>query len=139
DGELHRVAAIVVGANLDIRRQDLLVELVGLLLNALKHVLGLLAAAHHDNAFNRIVRLVETEFTETRRIPDRHLSDIAYASRHAILRAHYYVADIARVANQSQTAHVIELAALRIEATARVRIVDGELLHHHGYGNVVRI
>ena len=96
DRELNQVAAVVVGTHLDVRRQDVFIELLGLRFHALQHILRLLAAAHHDDAFNGVVGLVEAELAEARSVADGHIADVANAHRHAVLRADDDVADVRR-------------------------------------------
>jgi len=123
DSELHEIAAVVIGANFDIGGQDLLVELRCFRFHALQHILRLFAAAHHDDAFDSIVSLVESKFAEPRSVPDRDAADVVHPHRYAVLRADDDVADILGIANQTQAAHVVELAALGIKSAAGVGIV----------------
>ena len=139
DGQLHQIAAVVVGTHLYVRRQDVFVQLLGLRFDALQHILRLLAAPHHDDAFDGVIRLVEAEFAQARSVPDGHVADIADAHRHSVLRAHDDVADVRGIANQAEAANVVELAALRIESAAGVGVVDRELLHHGRHGDVVGV
>jgi hypothetical protein len=55
DGQLHQVAAVVVRAHLHVRRQQVLVQLLRFGFHALQHILRLLAAPHHDDAFHRVI------------------------------------------------------------------------------------
>src|SRR5579859_612450 len=61
DGHPDQVATIVKWVNLYVRRQDVLVEVVGHCLDALQHVLRLFAAAHQDHAFDGVVRIHEAK------------------------------------------------------------------------------
>ena len=79
----------------------MLVQLLGFCFDALQHVLRLLAAEHHDHAFDGVIGLVESEFTQPRRVADGHFAHIPHPHRHAVLRADHHVADIRCVANQS--------------------------------------
>ncbi len=69
-GELHQFAAVVVGVDLDVLGQDVLVELLGLCLDAFQHILRLLAAPHQDDAFDRIIVLLEAELAQARGVAD---------------------------------------------------------------------
>ena len=137
--EPHQIAAIVERTHLDIRRQNPLVDFLRFRLDALQHGLGLLAAAHQDHAFHRVVHLVETEFTEPRRVPDGHVAHVANAHRDAVLCSHDDARDIRLVANQPQPAHVVELAALRIKSAAGIGVVDSKLRHHLRHRDVIAI
>src|SRR5579863_4335733 len=128
DCQLHQIAAVVVGTNPDIGRQNFLVELSGFRLHSLQHVLRLLATAHHDDAFDGIVGLVESEFAQPRSMPDGHRANVADSDRHTALRPDDHVADVLRIPDQTQSAYVVKLAALRIEPAAGVGIVGRELL-----------
>src|SRR5277367_6655801 len=99
DGELNKVATIVIREHLDVGWQNVFIELPGFLLYALQHVLCLLAAAHHDDALNRVIRLVEAEFTQAGSVPDRDVANIVNAHRCSILRANHDFADIGSVAD----------------------------------------
>ncbi len=139
DGELDQIAAVVIGANPDIRRQNLVVELASFGLHALQHVLRLLAAAHHNDAFDSVVGLVESEFAQPRSVPDGHIADVADADRHPVLRPHDDVPDVFGIANETEAAHVIELPALGIEAAPGIGIVHRQLLDHSRHGHVIRV
>ena len=54
-GQADQLAAVVKGADLDVGRKNLTIELVGLRLHGLEHHLGLLAAAHQDDALDGIL------------------------------------------------------------------------------------
>src|SRR5580704_2671447 len=56
-GDANKVAAVVVGTNLHVRREQRPVDLLGFLLHPLENVLCLLAAAHQDDAFDRVIIL----------------------------------------------------------------------------------
>ena len=137
--QLHQVAAVVEGTHFDVGRQDVFVQLLRFRLDAFQHVLRLLAGEHQDHAFDGVVRLVEAEFAEARRVADRHVADILHAHRHAVLRSHDHVADVLRIAQQAQPAHVVELPALRVKPATRVRIVHRKLLDHLWNCDVVAV
>ncbi len=139
DGQLHQVAAVVVRPHLDVRGQNVFIELLGFLFDAFQDVLRLLAASHHDDAFDGIICFVEAEFAQARRVADRHVADIADTHRHAVLRTDDDVADVRGIANEAEAANVIELAALRVESAAGIGVVDGELLDHRGHSDVVGV
>ena len=111
--------------------------MLGFCFHSLEHSLRLFAAAHHDDALDGIILLVEAEFAQAWSATDGDLADVADTHRHPILRAHDYVADVARIAHQAQAANVIKLAALRIESAAGIGVVDGELLQHGRHRDVV--
>src|SRR5258708_12010707 len=50
-GDADQVAAVVQGANLNVRGEDVAIEIRSLFLNALKNSLRLFTAAHEDDAF----------------------------------------------------------------------------------------
>ncbi len=50
---------------------------------------------------------------------------IADADRHAILRADNDIANIGGVANETQTADIVDLAALLIEPSSRIGVIHG--------------
>src|ERR1039458_2875728 len=115
DGELHKVAAIVIGEDFYVGWQVALVEFEGFFFDALQHILRLLAAPHHDDALDGIIRFVEPEFAQAWGVPDGDLSDVSNAYRGAVLRTHYDVANIRGVVDQAEASDVIELIALRSE------------------------
>ena len=65
-GQFHQIAAVVVGMDLDVWRQDVAVEFLGLGFHALQNVLRLLAAQHEDDAFDRVIILLEAELAQSR-------------------------------------------------------------------------
>src|SRR5512146_2786936 len=111
-GQVHQRAAIVIGQNLHVLGQNLLVELPGFFLYPLEHGLGLLAAPHEDDAFHGVIVFFETEFTQAGSVPDHHLADVLDADGRALAAAHHDVPNVFRVAHQAQAANVVELAAL---------------------------
>src|ERR1035438_5393353 len=106
-GQLHQVAAIVKGVNLNVGREDLLVEFLGLSFDALENVLRLLSTQHENDAFHRIVVVLETEFAQPWRMADHDVANIFYANRRAVVAAEDDVANVVGVADQSNAAHVI--------------------------------
>ena len=61
-----QVAAVVERVDLHVLRQDAVVQLPRLRLDALQHRLRLLAGAHQDDAFHGVVLVVEPELAEAR-------------------------------------------------------------------------
>ena len=112
---------------------------VGLLLHSLQHGLRLLAAPHEDDAFDRVVVLLKPNSPSRGSMADLHLADIADADRHAFVGADDDVLDVLGIADQADAAHVIELAALRVETAAGVGIVVRQRLHHLRHGQVVAV
>src|SRR5271170_5723796 len=139
DRQTHQIAAVVIRQNFYVGRQDVLVQLFRFRLDSFQYILGLLAAQHHDDAFDGVVILVESELTQARRVADGDFTHIAHAHRHAILRADDHAADVLHVLDQTQAAHVIKLAALRIKSAAGVGVVHGKLLEHLRDGDVIAV
>ena len=95
DGQPHQIAAVVIRDALSRPAAGCRAfSSLGLLFHSLQHVLRLLAAEHQNDAFHRVIRLIETEFAQSRRVTDRHVPDIADAHRHAIVVADDDVANI---------------------------------------------
>ena len=97
---------------------------------AFEDVLRLLAPAHQDDAFDRVVVLLllglETENTEARRVADDHAADVLDADGDAIQAGDNDFADVFRVFYEAEAPHVVELPALRVKAAARIGIVGVE-------------
>ena len=102
--------------------------MTGFLFDALQHVLCLLAASHHDDALDGVIRFIEAEFAQARSVPDGHVADVADTDRHPVLRADDDVADVCGIANQPEPTHVVELAALRIKSASGIGVIDRQLL-----------
>ena len=102
------------------------VELLGLGLDALQHVLRLLAGAKHDDAFDGVVLLADPELAEPRRDAERHLADVLDQGRDAVVHGDDDVADIVERREPAEAADIIELAALGIESAAAVAVVGAE-------------
>ena len=109
--------------DLDVLRQDLLVEFLRLRLDPLQHVLGLRAGTQRDHALHRVVLLLETELAQPRRDADHHPTDILDQHRVAVVHRQHHVADVLQRLQPADAAHVIELPALRVEAAAGVAVV----------------
>ena len=126
-GDADEVAAVVVGMNLYVGRKNAAVELLGFLLDAAEDVLGLLAAAHQDDAFDGVVVVfvffLEAEDAEARRVAHDYLADVFHADRDAVVAADDDFADVVGGFEQAETAHVVELAALGVKAAAGVGVV----------------
>jgi len=71
--------------NLDVRRQDLVVQFFRLCLDSLEDVLGLLPAKHENDALDGIVILLEPEFAQAWRMPDGYVSYITHSDGHAFV------------------------------------------------------
>ena len=117
----------------------MLIQLLCFRFHALEHILRLLAAPHHDDAFHCVIGLVEAELAQPRRIPDLHLPNVPDARGHAVLRAHYDIRNVRRVAHQTRARHVIELLPLLVKSAAGIRVVHRELLYHRRHGHVIRV
>src|SRR5215469_3485702 len=97
-GEPHQLAAIVVGMDLHIGREDRAVQLIGLRLDSFKNVLRLLAAQHENDAFDSVIVVLIAELAEARGVADLHRTDISYADGHAIIATDNNVANVVRIA-----------------------------------------
>ena len=124
--QFDQVAAVVEGQDLDVLGQDLLVEFLGLRFDALQDVLGFLAGAQQDDAFHGVILLLKAELAQARRDADHHAADILDQHRRAVVHRQHDVADVLQRGHAPQAAHVIELAALRIESAAGVVVVGGQ-------------
>ena len=91
---VDQVGAVVEGKDLDVLGQDLLVEFLGLGLDALQDILGLLAGAQQDDAFHRVVLLLVAELAQARRDADLHPADILDQHRRAVVHRQHDVADV---------------------------------------------
>src|SRR5271157_1937448 len=109
--------------NFDIGRQDLAVQFLRLCFNSLQNVLRLLPAQHENDALDDIVIFLEAEFAQAWRVPDGDISYITYSNGHALIGANHDVSYVICVPYQPDAANVVELSALRIEASASIRIV----------------
>ena len=52
----------------------LFIQLLGLRFDAFQHILRLFAAPHHDDAFDGIIRFVEAELAQARRVSDGNIA-----------------------------------------------------------------
>jgi len=84
DGQLDQVAAVIVRAHFDVWRQHLLIQFLRFGFDAFEDVLRLLAAPHHDDAFDSVIGSIEAELAEAGGISNDHLADVADTHRHAI-------------------------------------------------------
>jgi hypothetical protein len=124
--QVDQIGPVVIGNDLDVLGQELLVQFLRLRLDALEHVLGLFAGAQQDDAFDRVVLLLVAELAQPRRDADDHAADILEQHRRAVVHGQDDIADVFRRHHAADAAHVIELAALRIEAAAGIAVVGGE-------------
>src|ERR1700730_17213428 len=135
----HEIAAIVKRANLDVGRQEAVIQLVRFLFDAGKHVLGLVAAKHQNNAFHHVIIILKAELSQARRVADPDFADIANAHRNAVVVAHDDVAYVRGVLYQAQAAHVEKLASLRIEAAPGVGIIGLKGRQNRRDGDVIAV
>ena len=75
-GELYQLAAIVIWIDFDVRRQNALVQFLGLRFHSFQNILRLLSAKHQDDAFHGIVILLKAEFAQPRRVADDDVANI---------------------------------------------------------------
>ena len=73
---------------------------------------------------------LKAENTQTRRVADFDVANILDSNGRAVYAGDDDFADIVRESLPGQSAHVIELPALRIEAAAGVGIVGVERVKH---------
>ena len=125
-GLVDEVGAVVEGDDLHVLGQDAGVELLGLRLDALQHVLRLLAGAKHDDAFDGVVLLADAELAEPRRDAERDLADVLDQRRNAVVDGDDDVADVVERSHPADPADVIELPALGVEAAAAIAVVGAE-------------
>src|ERR1700690_754091 len=125
--------------NLNVRRQDLVVKLLSFCFDCLKDVLSLLAAQHENDALDGIVIFLEAEFAQAWCVPDCYISYITHSDGHALVGAHHNVSDVVRVPDQTDTANVVELSALRIKAASSIRVVGRQSSRDLWNGQVVPI
>ena len=83
--------------------------------------------------------LLIAELAEARRVADLDRADVLHADGHAIIGADNNVTDVFGVAHQAEAAHVIELAALRVESAAGVGVVGGERVDDLRNGEVIAV
>ena len=122
-GESHQLAAVVVGMDFDVGRQDRAVQFLGFCFDTLQHGLGLLAAAHEDHAFDCVVDSSGNQTAEAGGVSDGDFANVSNANGHAFVAADHDVPNVFSVADQTDPADVVELAALGIESAAGVGIV----------------
>src|SRR5277367_1487519 len=140
-GDFDEIAAIVIRTHLHVGRKKIAINFGRFFLDALKDVLRLLAAAHQDDAFNGVVVVflfvLEPENPEARSDADDDAADILYPDRHAVAAAYDNFADVLGGLDESETADVVKLAALRVEAAPGVGVVGGELVEDLNDGQMV--
>ncbi len=115
------------------------VQFLGLFFHTLQNILCLLAAEHHDDAFDRVIVLVKSELAQAWRVANHNVAHIANVHRHAILRTDNHTADIRFVSDQTEPANVVKLFSLRIKSAAGVRVVQAQLLNHGRNCDVVSV
>src|SRR5580698_2530018 len=79
DGQLHQVAAVIVGTDFHVLRQQIAVDLLGLLLHSFENVLRLLAGEHEDDTFHPVIVVLKPEFAQARSVADGDLANVADA------------------------------------------------------------
>ena len=98
--------------------------------------MGLLAAAHEDDAFNSVVVLFESEDSQARGVADFYVADVFDAHRGAVGVADYDFADVFGVAQQAESANIVELLPDGIKAAAGVGVIGAERGDYLRYGDV---
>ena len=127
-GFFDQSLAVVIRNHFHVGRQDPFVQFFRHLLDALEDHLRLLANAHQNHAFHGLILVHVAKLAEPRRVADLHVGQIFHVDRDAAFLGYDDVADILQLAHQAEAANVVKLPALRIETTARVGVVVGELL-----------
>ena len=112
--------------DLDVFRQDRVVQLPGLFFDPIEYDLGLFPGPHEDHAFHGLVALVEPELTEARRFADHDLADVFDQYRRSVVDRHDDVADVFGRGQAAEAADVVELAALGVEAASGVAVVGAQ-------------
>src|SRR5580704_7131112 len=125
--------------NLDVRRQDLVVQFFRLCLDSLEDVLGLLPAKHENDALDGIVILLEPEFAQAWRMPDGYVSYITHSDGHAFVGTNYDVSNVICVPDQPDAANVVELSSLRIKSAAGIRVVGRQSCGDLWNGQVIPV
>ena len=88
------------------------VQLVCLLFHSLQNYLRLLSHAHQDDAFHGFVLPHVPELPKPHRVADLHFRDVMHIDRNAIVHRQHDISYIRRISNQSESANIIDLAAL---------------------------
>ena len=125
-GQRDQVGAVVIGHDLDVFGQHAVIEFVGLGLDALEHVLGFFAGAQKNDALDGVVLFLVAEFAQARSDADHHAAHVLEQNRGAVMYGQHDVTDVFQGVHTAKAAHVVELAALRIEAAAGVAVVGGQ-------------
>jgi len=94
--------------------------------------LRLFAGSHQDDSFYGVAVLVEAELSEPRRGPDHDFTDILHQNGSAVVDREDDLADVVGGLEASDSADVVELAALGIESAAGIPVVRAERGGHVG-------
>src|ERR1035438_8855160 len=123
--------------NLYVRRQNAAVKLLGLLLDATKDVLRLLAAAHQNHAFDSVIvvfdLVLKAKDSEARSVANHDLPHVFNPNRPPIIATDHDLADVVGRFQKAKASDVIKLSALRVKPAAGIGIVSLqriENLHH---------
>src|SRR5580700_10545219 len=114
-GFFNQLAPVVIGQDLHIPREHVIVQFLGHLLDLLQHHLSLLAHAHQDDALHGVVLVHESELAQSRGVSDLNFADVADVSGNAVVARDDNIADVFQRFHESEATNVVELAALRIE------------------------
>ena len=150
-GDGHQRAAVVIGNELDARRQaSIAVELVDLGLDARHYVIGMKSAVHDNDRQGNVVIMIAAGNTEPRPKADRDLGDVLHLHRNAIHLGEHDVLDVvdlpalgqiqfAAAVEQPDTADVHGLLADSDLASAHIDIGVAECADDLRNRNVVGV
>ena len=94
DREPYQITTVVIGTHFYVRRKNMFVQFLGFFFHTLQNVLGLLAAEHHDDAFDRVIVLVKSELAQAWSVADHNVAHISNVHRDAVLRTDDHFADV---------------------------------------------
>ena len=132
-GLRDQVAEVVVGVDLHVTGQQVRVELLRPGLDPGQYILGLLALAHQDDAFHRVIRVLEAKLAQPWRGADDDPPDVLQQHGRAVVHGQHHVADILQRVQPTQPTHVVKLPALRVEPAAGIAVVGRQRRFNLGY------
>ena len=98
------------------------------------------AAAHEDDAFNRIVVIfcfvLKAKDAETRSVADFDVADVLDANGRAVIAGNDDFADVVGGFDEAEAAHIIKLAALGIKTAASIGVVGLQSVDNLHDGNM---
>ena len=126
-GDVEQHLAVVERLDLDVLRQDAVVQLGNLVAHLGQHLGGIGVALEQHDAFHHVGLVVVLHHAQALHVADFHLGNVTHAHRHAVVGVDHHVADVFHRLQQAHAAHheLLLAVAQQVAAGVVVGVADG--------------